>query len=731
MSFKGILDVAVFLERFRNIDLYQQGLYCIRLTLVHRVKTTMVKAHPYDCFKGQALDSNALHMLLSPRIDEAEQAFLSSAFLIRYTEEEAVLRESCVFRLETDPAGLDSEAEIVLNCELLYSELDGDLDPASLPSRLPALSNSLTFKHFSTVTFKLQRPHCGLHEFLPLVFDEMHRCSVIGSVHSVLMEFILRNHGDRLGRAQTVGDGEGDLPKRLAKLLFTDKRKRPKLYIGAGETDDVYKLYVGLLARGHEYLRNMLARMIGKSLPRSQLMEDVIIPEPLSLPFLRSPEGLVVGKFSEAISTHDPVAVSAVLLQEISLVASQVFHMFHILLKVIKVYPVHFLRPLMDRYYERLRERYSRCVFKEVRRAKDHPIVAFAGLETSQKSIANDRRRTPTSQVTDSFPLEIMGKPIDLPIIFEETYVSEALGEVTALPNSQRSLEDLSEPVFEPVAPKETPDNEKYLFVLVHGFQGRSFDVHLLKHAISLVNPDAMILASNANENNTEGDIFDMGEKLAAEVKAYILEWFPRNKLSKLSFLGHSLGGLIIRTALPHLSDYAGKMHLFLTLSTPHLGYMYNSSKIIDAGIWVLRKWKRSTALQQLSMNDDEEVNKTALFSMSDCAGLRWFRYVVFCSSFQDQYVPHDSARVEVSEAGANDPTRGRFYIQMASKILSNIAIERLHRLDVNFHLRGKSLDTLIGRTAHIQFLENEQFLHMLVHMYPEFFHRESPVSDS
>ena len=729
MSFKGILDVAVFLERFRNIDLYQQGLYCIRLTLLHKVKSVIVKAHPYDCFKGQVLDSNALHMLTALRIDEAEQAFLSSVFLIRYTEEEAILREICIFRLETDPAALDSEVEIILNCELLYSEVDGDLDPASLPTRLPALSHTLSFKHFSTVTYRLQRAHCGLHEFLPLVFDEMHRCSVIGSVHSVLMEFILRNRGDRLDRSQTTGDGEGDLPRRLAKLLFMDKRKRPKPYIGAGETDEVYKLYVGLLARGHEYLRNMLARMIGKSLPRSQLMEDVTVPEPLSLPFLKSPEGLIVGKFSEAISSHDPVAVAAMLLQEISMVAAQVFHMFHILLKVIKVYPVHFLRPLMDRYYERLRERYSRYVFKEVRRAKDHPIVALAGIEVNQRSIANDHRRNPSP--TDTFPLEILGKPIDLPIIFEETYVSEAMGEVTALPNSQRSLDDISEPVFETVPPKESHDSEKYLFVLVHGFQGRAFDVHLLKHAISLVNPDAMILASNANENNTEGDIFDMGEKLAAEVKAYILEWFPRNKLGKLSFIGHSLGGLIIRTALPHLSDYASKMHLFLTLSTPHLGYMYNSSKIIDAGIWVLRKWRRSTALQQLSMSDDDEVNKTALFSMSDCAGLRWFRYVVFCSSFQDQYVPHDSARVEVSEAGANDQTKGRFYIQMASKILSNIPIERLHRLDVNFHLRGKSLDTLIGRTAHIQFLENEQFLHMLVHMYPEFFHHESPVSDS
>ena len=51
-----------------------------------------------------------------------------------------------------------------------------------------------------------------------------------------------------------------------------------------------------------------------------------------------------------------------------------------------------------------------------------------------------------------------------------------------------------------------------------------------------------------------------------------------------MSFIGHSLGGLIIRSALEHLEKFSPKMHLYMTLSSPHLGYMYNSSKIIDAG---------------------------------------------------------------------------------------------------------------------------------------------------
>lgn len=69
------------------------------------------------------------------------------------------------------------------------------------------------------------------------------------------------------------------------------------------------------------------------------------------------------------------------------------------------------------------------------------------------------------------------------------------------------------------------------------------------------------------------------------EVKSYIKEWCPNNSLGRLSFVGHSLGGIIIRAALPHLNEFRQKMYTFLSLSSPHLGYMYNCSKVVDAGI--------------------------------------------------------------------------------------------------------------------------------------------------
>lgn len=43
----------------------------------------------------------------------------------------------------------------------------------------------------------------------------------------------------------------------------------------------------------------------------------------------------------------------------------------------------------------------------------------------------------------------------------------------------------------------------------------------------------------------------------------------------------------------------------------------------------------------------------------------------------------------------------------MAKNILGNLKTKMLFRLDVNFKIKDSNLDSWIGRTAHIQFLEN------------------------
>lgn len=110
-------------------------------------------------------------------------------------------------------------------------------------------------------------------------------------------------------------------------------------------------------------------------------------------------------------------------------------------------------------------------------------------------------------------------------------------------------------------------------------------------------------------------------------------------------------------------------------------------------------------------MTDNKDLEKTALFELSKAEGLGWFKHIVLVSSFQDQYAPFDSARIQICSDAAKDPAKGNTYITMVRNLLLNIPLKVLYRIDVNFQIQETNLDSLIGRTAHILFLENEELM--------------------
>jgi len=80
--------------------------------------------------------------------------------------------------------------------------------------------------------------------------------------------------------------------------------------------------------------------------------------------------------------------------------------------------------------------------------------------------------------------------------------------------------------------------------------------MRLFKNNLAYLYPESLFLCSSSNEDNTETEIATMGFRLAEEVKSFVNEWCP-DALGRLSFIGHSLGGIIIRSALPHLEIFS------------------------------------------------------------------------------------------------------------------------------------------------------------------------------
>lgn len=101
-----------------------------------------------------------------------------------------------------------------------------------------------------------------------------------------------------------------------------------------------------------------------------------------------------------------------------------------------------------------------------------------------------------------------------------------------------------------------------------------------------------------------------------------------------INLVGHSMGGIIARSALPHLEKYKNQMGFFCSLSSPHLGYLNGVSSLVKVGLWAIRKFKNIQSLEQLSMLERGDPRKTFLFDLSKTGHLRNFRKIILLSSF-------------------------------------------------------------------------------------------------
>lgn len=58
----------------------------------------------------------------------------------------------------------------------------------------------------------------------------------------------------------------------------------------------------------------------------------------------------------------------------------------------------------------------------------------------------------------------------------------------------------------------------------------------------------------------------------------------------------------------------------------------------------------------------------------------------------------------------------------MVRNILKNVKPGRLRRLDVAFKIEETNIDSLIGRTAHILFLENAELIKTIIYTHQSMF---------
>ncbi|XP_077971040.1 protein FAM135A-like isoform X2 [Styela clava] len=263
-------------------------------------------------------------------------------------------------------------------------------------------------------------------------------------------------------------------------------------------------------------------------------------------------------------------------------------------------------------------------------------------------------------------------------------------------------------------------NDETHLVVCVHGLDGNSNDLRLVRTYLQLGLPassNISFLMARANQDDTYADIDTMTDRLVSEILDYIdMNYSSGGEPTKISFIGHSLGCLLIRSTVAHdrMRHLQSRFYTFLSFSGPHLGTIFNNSALVNTGLWLIQKWKKSACLLQLACKDHADLRKTYVYKLSKKRGLEYFRNILLVASASDRYVPYHSARIEMCKQSFRDKTLGPPYQEMLNNIMKPVLNKQklnLVRYHVVHALPTANANTMIGRAAHIAVLDSEVFL--------------------
>ena len=544
----------------------------------------------------------------------------------------------------------------------------------------------------------------------------------------------------------------------LIDFLLEEKDITPK--ISPNLIDKLYNTYIFSLINSYLTLKNRLNQMTLKLIDENMKAEysTFLNNQPLIIYNEEKEEQIQIQNednqrnifdkiknLSQRINDTNKDYVGYRIFKEINFINSQIEYIWHKYIELIRNFPGPFNFIMQMEFRKNLKDDLNKFLKKNIVNiidTKNMLIPIEENLQEHNNKLAMEIRenliKIYKKPIFENSSFKII--PELYPILFEETYIknlsqnidknslldnnnySNSKNIATNNNNNNNNLNNINNNIktnsvltsyTESSLSDYKTDNTLglHLIILVHGFEGNSNDMRVIKNEIALINPSIVFLPSTINQDNTGLDLIQMGKKLANEVKNYIKEWNDGLIFKKISFIGHSIGGVIIRSALPHLAEFKDKLWMYISLGSPHLGHSYSDSFLIKTGIWVLKKWKGSICLEQLLQNDNSNLNETCIYKLSEFEGLNWFKNVFLLSSHQDNYSPYESSRIQLSDVTLKNDKRADCYRRMAYNILSKITNSNLKRVDINFVIQEKNFDTFIGRTAHIQFLENSDFM--------------------
>ncbi|KAF7048282.1 hypothetical protein CFC21_057076 [Triticum aestivum] len=749
-------EVAIYIDRFHNLDLYHQGWYRMKISAAWEQDDGRAPVSPARVAQYEATDIGAKRASGFWKIDDVDNSFYTQPFRIKYARQDIYLSLMVSFYIPNSQDEGPATSSVMLKFELLF---------------VPTLGNRIETEdsndQYLVPVHEFRIPHralLGLHTYCPVHFDTFHPVLVDLTIHIVYLKAGVTKSSLKAFKQGSVSKSYDILKALLSsRELLLEEVKRISNGIGQTLEDlDGADLTLGKYESVHptkssfpNYTNGLpvIPKCIGQQFG---ILQDLL---ERSDDAVQSTNDVML----YTLSKEELFELFETVSDQLSLLWSG-FLKFHRInkLKILdylhdiwdvdrksewSIWIVHSKIEIPHRYMHGMGDssspRHSLRRVSSSKKLHHDPVQnASSRAELHRKSIAQMKINARSVQ-----DMHIYANPSRVPVVLIEQHVmvvpqhgcnKDLLANAPDLYNTSVPP-NLQGDSFagNPLGGKNTGHVLRAV-IFVHGFQGHHLDLCLIRNQWLLRDPGAECLLSETNEDRTYGDFKEMGRRLANEVVSFLknkLDKYSRHggcRELKLSFVGHSIGNVIIRSALsePKLQPFLKNLYTYMSISGPHLGYWYSSNSLFNSGLWLMKRLKGLQCMHQLTFTDEQDPQNTFFYKLCKLKTLENFKNIILVSSPQDGYVPYHSARIDLCPASSSDSSKkGQVFTEMLNNCLDQIRAPTSEtrvfmRCDVSFDqsTQRRDLNSFVGRAAHVEFLENDTYARFIMWSFPELF---------